>query len=92
MTALAALATTGTNLAAGIFPTGPDAVLIGPCAEMDMVSRRIAASPGQHPSGLPDLALQAATNAACRIEVDQHPVLEALRLASTLPHRLRGQA
>jgi len=92
VTALAALAATGTNLAAGVFPAGPDAVPIGLCAEMDTVGRRIAALPGHQPSGLPDLALQAATNAACRIKVDQHPVLEALRLASTLPYGLRGQA
>lgn len=57
VTALAALATTGTNLAAGVLPAGPDAMLIGLCAE-----------------------------------VDQRPVLEAVRLASILPYELKGQA
>lgn len=89
--ALAALAAVGIAPAAGGFPAGPGAVLIGLCAGVDAMGRRIAVLPGHRPSGLPGLALEAAADAACRTGADRHPAPGDLRPASTSPCGLRGR-
>ncbi len=67
---------------------GPDAQLIGLCADLDAMERRISALFNHDPSGLTDQKLEAADASAHLIDVDQRGVLD--RICALTPSTLNG--